>query len=516
MTYQILLGNNLDILPTLPDNSVDSIVTDPPYELGFMGKKWDSSGIAYSVELWQQCLRVLKPGGHLLSFGGTRTWHRVAVGIEDAGFEIRDSMAWLYGSGFPKSLDVSKAIDKDNGKSKLDFSEFGNYVKECRESKGWSRKQLDEMMGTNTAVSWWEGRASGVQLPSLETYNRLKPMIGMDNRFDDLIDWAEAEREIIGHKPSSLGGTVAAGERNQEIINLHKNKIVDITAPSTPEAQQWQGWGTALKPAFEPIVVARKPIEGTVANNVLKWGTGGLNIDGSRIGTETITSRGGRSDAVTGDERTGKALGMYGAHPPLNTQHTGRWPANIILDPYTAELLDEQSGTTNSKAANRGLRYSGNHGGLAGQNKEYKEGTDGIRGFTDSGGASRFFYVAKASKKDRNEGLDELPLQVSSNYGSIQERSSNPAKQNFHPTVKPTTLMEYLIKLVTPPGGTVLDPFTGSGSTGKAAILQGFDFIGIEMTQEYLPIIEGRLKHAEQLVAEAKEQDKLKENEVLF
>jgi hypothetical protein len=203
MTYQILLGNNLDILPTLPDNSVDSIVTDPPYELGFMGKKWDSSGIAYSVELWQQCLRVLKPGGHLLSFGGTRTWHRVAVGIEDAGFEIRDSMAWLYGSGFPKSLDVSKAIDKAAG----------------------------------------------------------------------------AERQRTPYKGGIASGQGNYGGGGQ----IHDGTKVGDEA-ITPEAQQWQGWGTALKPAFEPIVVARKPIEGTVANNVLKWGTGGLNIDGSRIG----------------------------------------------------------------------------------------------------------------------------------------------------------------------------------------------------------------------------------------
>ena len=438
MTYQILLGNNLDILPTLPDNSVDSIVTDPPYELGFMGKKWDSSGIAYSVELWQQCLRVLKPGGHLLSFGGTRTWHRVAVGIEDAGFEIRDSMAWLYGSGFPKSLDVSKAIDKAAGAER-------------------------EVVGTRT-----DGHRGG----------------GNKTFDDDAYVW---------------------------------QKSFDITAPSTPEAKQWQGWGTALKPAFEPIVVARKPIEGTVANNVLKWGTGGLNIDGSRIGTQQGEQFSGghaktRSQTYGSYNLDDKALAKKQERIKQTiekAQTLGRWPANIILDPYTAELLDEQSGERVSGGGSKGVM-----GGMFGNGQDNPNRANSL--YFDKGGASRFFYVAKASKKDRNEGLDELPLQVSSNYGSIQERSSNPAKQNFHPTVKPTTLMEYLIKLVTPPGGTVLDPFTGSGSTGKAAILQGFDFIGIEMTQEYLPIIEGRLKHAEQLVAEAKEQDKLKENEVLF
>jgi site-specific DNA-methyltransferase (adenine-specific) len=438
MTYQILLGNNLDVLPTLPDNSVDSIVTDPPYELGFMGKKWDSSGIAYSVELWQQCLRVLKPGGHLLSFGGTRTYHRVAVAIEDAGFELRDSLAWLYGSGFPKSLDISKAIDKAAG----------------------------------------------------------------------------AEREIIGTKMASPKGISQAETRSDSAAGAYggEAKEIDITAPSTPEAQQWQGWGTALKPAFEPVVVARKPIEGTVANNVLKWGTGGLNIDGSRIGTETISTHNAPKGTFAGGEPD------RGSDTTSYKSHTGRWPANIILDPYTAELLDEQSGD----------RPGGNFptqrgGGVATGFGKGKPTEGGARKMSDSGGASRFFYVAKASKRDRNEGLEELPLgqskfgnQKETVEGSLNSKHRGEPRQNFHPTVKPTSLMEYLIKLVTPPGGVVLDPFTGSGSTGKAAILQGFNFIGIEMTEEYLPIIEGRLKHAEAMVAEAKEQDKAKESEVLF
>jgi len=458
MTYQILHGNNLDVLPTLADNSIDSIVTDPPYELGFMGKKWDSSGIAYSVELWQQCLRVLKPGGHLLSFGGTRTYHRVAVAIEDAGFELRDSIAWLYGSGFPKSLDVSKAIDKQAGAE---------------------REAITEVIS-------------------------------------DIFGDQEVEKKLAS--PGSTADRLAMGN------NWQDNPVE--TKPATPEAQQWQGWGTALKPAFEPVIVARKPIEGTVANNVLKWGTGGLNIDGSRIGTDTITSRGGRSGSVVGDERTGAALGMYGKHEPLNTQHTGRWPANIILDPYTAELLDEQSGTSKSSQPSAGISYGAgvdtNSNNILG--KGLSASVPNVKPYGDSGGASRFFYVAKASKRDRNEGLDELEQQrieigderPSGNSWERRDNRDTKPRQNFHPTVKPTTLMEYLIKLVTPRGGVVLDPFTGSGSTGKAAILQGFDFIGIEMTEEYLPIIEGRLKHAEALVAEAKEQEKLKENEVLF
>jgi site-specific DNA-methyltransferase (adenine-specific) len=440
MTYQILHGNNLDILPTLADNSIDSIVTDPPYELGFMGKKWDSSGIAYSVELWQQCLRVLKPGGHLLSFGGTRTYHRVAVAIEDAGFELRDSIAWLYGSGFPKSLDVSKAIDKQAGAE---------------------REAITEVIS-------------------------------------DIFGDQEIEKKLAN--PGSTADRLAMGN------NWQDNPLE--TKPATPEAQKWEGWGTALKPAFEPVIVARKPIEGTVANNVLKWGTGGLNIDGSRIGTETISTHNAPKGSFAGGEPD------RGSDTSSYKEHTGRWPANIILDPYTAEVLDEQSGDRQAgafpKRADRTTNQIFKYG--------LQERDERIN--LDSGGASRFFYVAKASKRDRNEGLEELPeVQGGSMTGAEYREgkpSNQPMRQNFHPTVKPTSLMEYLIKLVTPPNGIVLDPFTGSGSTGKAAILQGFDFIGIEMTEEYLPIIEGRLKHAEQLVAEAKEQDKAKESEVLF
>jgi site-specific DNA-methyltransferase (adenine-specific) len=456
MTYQILHGNNLDILPTLADNSIDSIVTDPPYELGFMGKKWDSSGIAYSVELWQQCLRVLKPGGHLLSFGGTRTYHRVAVAIEDAGFELRDSIAWLYGSGFPKSLDIAKNIDKAMG--------VESEVVGTRLAQGSARK----IKGTNSAAN---------KIPNSGSLE-----------FDET--------------------------------------VIEITKPTSSEAQQWQGWGTALKPAFEPVIVARKSIEGTVANNVLKWGTGGLNIDGSRIGSETMG--GGTMPAMaSGDSIVGR---NQGAERKENTNtSTGRWPANIILDPYTAELLDEQSGitkgsgpgTTCTKRDELGNCVGHDNAGRSTTGQTYHYGTS--QNQPDSGGASRFFYVAKASKRDRNEGLEDLDAQRHSDReladgvgGDNPRNRTNQAKQNFHPTVKPTSLMEYLIKLVTPPNGTVLDPFTGSGSTGKAAILQGFDFIGIEMTEEYLPIIEGRLKHAEAIVAERNKEASLLEQEKLF
>jgi DNA modification methylase len=653
MTYQLFVGNNLEILPTLPDNSIDSIVTDPPYGLsdnkfvadtiarwiagerdfvpdgkGFMGKAWDA--FVPPPALWDECLRVLKPGGHLLAFFGSRTQDIGALAIRLAGFEIRDSIAWLYGSGFPKSMDISKAIDKAAG----------------------------------------------------------------------------AEREVIGERTTGIG----TGQGNTAIMGDGNR---DITAPSTPEAQQWQGWGTALKPALEPIVVARKPIEGTVANNVLKWGTGGLNIDGSRIGADMITTTNGKGFAGSFDGGTNDNGG---------NSHTGRWPANIILShtelcnptgqtlknktsagkrtatfgtqdtqsggdgsggwsgyEYETEvyecvegcpvkLLDEQSGITKgsgpgthcSKRDELGNCIGHDNAGRSTNGQTYH--SKNSQSQPDSGGASRFFkiavsekpdtmnlcenttannvanhlrtiqatigntaptsvdtelekklaqavknagilcdscgisiaqslvelktlassgstplqdfmhtyksstliqnlaliveqwvntdtiptttsllklfgsvppvidehikqgslkldsdpipflYQAKASKRDRNEGLDELEeirhsdRELADGVGGDNPRNrTNQAKQNFHPTVKPTALMEYLVKLVTPPNGTVLDPFTGSGSTGKAAILQGFNFIGIEMTEEYVPIIEGRLRHAEAKVAEAKE-----------
>ena len=469
----VYLGSNLDILPTLPDNSVDSIVTDPPYELGFMGKKWDSSGIAYSVELWQECLRVLKPGGHLLAFGGSRTWHRLAVAIEDAGFEMRDSIAWLYGSGFPKSLNISKAIDKAAGAE--------------REVIGLKQEYL-EKRGAEIR------RESNGGISNLTRSNR------------------ERGGEFYASDAAAGYNNTAAG--------------AEITAPATDEAKKWAGWGTALKPAFEPVVVARKPLIGTVAANVLEWGVGGLNIDGSRIGTTDTWNRPPQSENE-----------IYGKFEPVATESNpqGRWPANIILDEYTAGLLDEQSGLGVSKQAFRGEQYSGAHGGLAGEVKETKEGTNSVRGHNDSGGASRFFYVAKASKKDRNEGLDDLVGQSIGDKGNGLGRTCatcgasvldgcdctdrtfvNPTRQNFHPTVKPTALMEYLIRLVTPAGGVVLDPFTGSGSTGKAALLNGYRFIGCELTEEYFPIIEGRLKHAAEQYAARATEEETKEQETLF
>lgn len=315
MTHQLHHGDCLEVLRSMPDCSVDSIVTDPPYGLSFMGKKWDYD--VPSVDVWGECLRVLKPGGHLLAFAGTRTQHRMAVRIEDAGFEIRDMIAWVYGSGFPKSLDVSKAIDKAAGAERVVIGET---------------KKGAQTESTGRYGAWGDG--------------------------------------------------------------------ITPTAPSTDAAKEWQGWGTALKPALEPITVARKSLVGTVAENVLQHGTGAINVDGGRV-------------------------------------EGGRWPANFIHDGS-------------------------------------EEATDLLK---DS---ARFFYCAKTSKADRGE--------------------------NHHPTVKPTDLMRYLCRLVTPPNGIVLDPFNGSGSTGCAAVLEGFQYIGIEREAEYIAISEKRIQARSKQVQEQPKQ----------
>lgn len=334
--YKLHLGNCLDHLEFMPDNSVDSIVTDPPYGLSFMGKKWDYD--VPSVAIWAECLRVLKPGGHLLSFAGTRTQHRMACNIEDVGFEIRDMIAWVYGSGFPKSHNL-------------------------------------------------------------------------------------------------------------------KN--------------DWEGWGTALKPALEPVTVARKPFKGTAAANVLEHGTGAINIDGCRVPfAGEQDERESKQKNKHGDFGSGpmsnKVFGEYKKDRD-NYDPTGRWPANLIHDgsDEVVALFPESSVTGKRSAKSQSAKVNGTNW-LTGNH----ESTE----YTDQGSAARFFYCAKASKKDRGEG-------------------------NNHPTVKPTELMAYLCRLVTPPGGVVLDPFMGSGSTGKAAVREGFHFMGIEMDPEYLAIAEARIKH---------------------
>jgi DNA modification methylase len=359
--YSLHTGDCLEVLKSLDAESIDAIVTDPPYGLAFMGKKWDYD--VPSTDIWQECLRVLKPGGHLLAFAGTRTQHRMACRIEDAGFEIRDMIAWVYGSGFPKSLDVSKAIDKAAG---------------AEREKRWKPVTPGSSVGT------------------------LEPRPWLD----------EARRN---------GGC-----------------FVDGDAPATEAARQWSGWGTALKPALEPITMARKPLIGTVAANVLEHGTGALNVDGCRVGDEvrvaSYTSLAPCRGNKLGQAGTAEARRGTQCDP---VEYTGRWPANLIHD-----------------------------------------GSDEVTDLV--GSAARFFYCPKASKAEREAGLEGM--------------ESGP-RTNHHPTVKPIDLMAYLCRLITPPSGTILDPFCGSGSTGIAAMREGFKFIGIELNPEYAKIAQNRIEN---------------------
>jgi len=422
--YQLFNGNNIDKLRELEDNSVDAVVTDPPYGLSFMGKKWDYD--VPSVEVWAECLRVLKPGGHLLAFAGTRTQHRMAVRIEDAGFEIRDMIAWVYGSGFPKSLDVSKAIDKRGG---AQVAWFGPWFRKWREQNNVTQKQVAALFPSKTGgltgcVANWE---LGFNMPTPEQFNLMRAKFGLP--FDSI---DEAEREVVGEKNSGL----SAGSGNtvgKFTDSRNERGMVNITAPATDAAKQWQGWGTALKPALEPITIARKPLIGTVAENVLQHGTGAINVDGGRVefvsdaDREESTAKNQHADFGTAPITNNIVYGDYSMMKPKNYNPPGRWPANFIHDGS-------------------------------------EEVTDLLK---DS---ARFFYCAKASKADRGEN-------------------------NHHPTVKPTDLMRYLCRLVTPPGGIVLDPFMGSGSTGKAAMLEGFKFIGMELDDAYFKIAEARITH---------------------
>jgi site-specific DNA-methyltransferase (adenine-specific) len=388
----VFLGDCVEVMRGMPDESVHSVVTDPPYGLDFMGKAWDKYTPA-DFEAWctswaVECLRVLKPGGHLLAFGGSRTWHRLAAGIEDAGFEVRDSIAWLYGSGFPKSLDVSKAIDKAAG----------------------------------------------------------------------------AEREVVGEQRAGI----APGSGNY--IGGPKVKVPRLGDAETAEALTWQGWGTALKPAFEPIVVARKPLAGTVAANVLAHGTGALNIDGARVRAEP-----GDVAAVIGTKRSGGIMGESKPRESASVPHdAGRWPANVVLDESQAAELDKQSGTL--KGGGFPSKRSGDGSGVDRKVFGAFAGQSDLEATRlEDGGASRFFptfrYEAKAPTSERPRDGDTA-----------------------HPTVKPLDLMRWLVRLVTPPGGTVLEPFAGSGTTLEAAVLENFTVIGIEREETYMPLILNRLR----------------------
>jgi len=466
----LLEGDCRERMKDLPDNSVDSIVTDSPYELGFMGKKWDRSGIAYDPAVWTQCLRVLKPGGYLLSFGGTRTYHRMVCAIEDAGFEIRDEVLWIYSTGFPKSLDISKAIDRLAPRVGM-FDAFATHFLERLSASALSQKDVaayfPSRTGGLTGCVWnW---ANGANVPTLKQWQVLQPLLGLSPEWLPLIERVEAEREVVGRREVPIGhafaGPVYGGDSS--------SKGVDVTIPSTPAAKQWQGWGTALKPAHEPICLARKPLEGTVAANALKYGVGGLNIDGCRVGVDDGDSNIRVNPTKSNGLNSCFGIGdvSYARGPAV----LGRFPANLITD--GSEEVVKMFPQTGASRANLVDDERRNESGATWIG--FGGRRDPSNSHNDFGGsAARFFYSAKASPQDRNEGLDV---------------------RNGHPTVKPVDLMCYLCRLITPKGGTVLDPFMGSGSTGKAAQMEGFNFIGIELDPEYFKIAKARIEDADNL-----------------
>lgn len=420
--YKLYNGNMLDMLEVIEPNSIDSIITDPPYELNFMGKGWDNAGVSFQKETWEKCFQVLKSGGYLLAFGGSRTFHRIACAIEDAGFEIRDTIMWLYGSGFPKSMNIGLAIDKKNG----------------------------------------------------------------------------VESEVIS---TGRSGATSRAYQSEEMTTSGDYEIKKAN-------NEWNGWGTALKPSFEPIIIARKPFKGSLVDNVIKNGVGGYNIDECRVGNETISIHNAPKGTFAGGE--------YGRGSDTSSYRDsiGRFPANTILTYDDTDFEEVCGGFPYTKGDNRTSKQTYDKS-IWGNAKSVESNCL----YADSGSASRYFYCAKASKKDRDEGLDSFQEKNTGDLqggrkegsaGSLRVRTDgsigvNPyagngsPKKNTHPTVKPTELMQYLVRLVTPNNGTILDPFNGSGSTGKAVMYENkernknYKYIGIELTEEYLPISKARI-----------------------
>ena len=476
--YKLIHGDCVTEMSKLPANSVDAIVCDPPYELGFMGKSWDASGIAYSVEMWREALRVLKPGGHLLAFSGSRTYHRMTCAIEDAGFEVRDQIMWVYGSGFPKSLDVSKAIDKARVEDIEPVRVVWRAIRTAMDADGLKSKDLAPHFDNchPRLIDHWAARDTDSQpsLPTMAQWRKLRELLALGGTYD-----SEVAR-LNGRK-----GEAGDAYQNAEVLGEHTGKtpgfvgerfgVVDNSIRARSDAaRQWEGWGTALKPAHEPICVARKPLVGTVAANVLAHGTGALNIDGCRVphGDQLRAGTGGmpRHDEKTPRGREGEASAErrytenggtnFAAAPgPRGGDAAGRWPANLIHDGS-----DEVLAAFPDAKGQQGITAARSQGDVYGA---VNASHIGVETRNDTGSAARFFYCAKASKSDRGD--------------------------NTHPTVKPTELMAYLVRLVTPPGGVVLDPFMGSGSTGKAAMCEGFRFIGIELDAGYLEIARARI-----------------------
>ncbi len=582
----LYLGDCIEVLRAHGDNSVDACVTDPPYGLSFMGKKWDYD--VPSVEVWREVFRVLKPGGHLLAFGGTRTYHRLAVNVEDAGFEIRDQIQWLYGQGFPKSLNIGLSADKAAGLS----GDRGTAIKRGVNnlaSQVLSGSETPKYEGKTDFAKQWEGWGTALK-PSFEPLVlAVKPLTGA-GLVDSLVHECQSKLLVLiakkysasnqsvsdaaasiaqwnveknTHTPEGLSGAMATlrsesattSSLSTELswldtlaaISLHVSTCTTETVTSlttdlrtlkfllsksiqegtiqeeigqsgdsssallvgslftalsfklncilTHSVLESVSAADAVKsfhPDANPIVLARKPLEKglTVAQNVQKWGTGAINVDGCRIGTQDVLSIGSGKIAL---DKSGTGFDNY--TNPGKQNSLGRFPANVLLDETAAAALDEQVGYL-AGAGNKigSKKKAGSHFG--------NEQTQMNLKYDNGGSASRFFYCAKASTSERNAGLDGMAEKFSATMNNgIGHREHDPNdpkayKRNFHPTVKPIRLMEYLCRLITPPGGIVLDPFMGSGTTGIAAKRLGFEFLGIELNPEYFEIATKRIENA--------------------
>lgn len=514
--HKIIIGDCLTVLRTMPESSVDSIVTDPPAGIGFMGKSWDhnkggrAQWVAWMTEVATECLRVLKPGGHALVWSLPRTSHWTATAWEDAGFEVRDRVGHVFFTGFPKSMDVGKAIDKAAGV--LFGGESVEDLKRCLiglfNSCGKSRKRIDKECGFRasnylTLHSELKKPDPWVNvLPSQEKWAKMKRVLGCDVDISEKLDslFKEAERAVTGQvtKARSTSGKSAlptiGGSTTYETWNT--------TAPATDAAKQWEGWGTALKPAVEDWWLLRKPLVGTVAQNVTTHGTGALNIDGCRVELEA-DCRLLKGGTYGGNRGSDKGTSMFGTNTKGLEYEVpsakGRWPAHLIHDGSDEVIAAFPDAPGQQGPALNTGEPIGNK--IYGAMKQVCNSDGKPR--ADKGNASRFFYAAKPSKKDRDEGVSTQEMAIvtfatangTSGKASSLSEGRNTAYRNNHPTVKSTPLMAYLCRLITPPGGTVLDPFNGSGSTGKGAIREGFTYIGIDQEVPYIDITRQRLAH---------------------
>ena len=436
--WQVINGNNIDILKTYEDNTFDSIVTDPPYGIAFLGKDWDNDTGA--METWEECFRVLKPGGHILAFSAARTYHHLATNIEMAGFEIRDQLMWLYGSGFPKAQDIGKAIDKREGKKDPNY---GSNKHSGIVTEGEGRKDYRCSVCNKTIGSWVK----------------------------------DCKEEDCGQK---------------------YNYQTDL-------AQQWAGWKTALKPAHEPIVMARKPFKGSAIDNVLEHGTGALNIDASRVTfSENDDPRIGKGyeHQASAQVMPGQSKKGLGHQQNLYPNDTGRFPSNVIMDEEAGAILDKQAPKTGNASSSKRTK-TGMTG--TGASLQWHKSAGESNGISDGlSGASKFFYCPKVSRSERHVGFDtsNIPTNPSGMYEQdengkmgkrYEARVEGPRTGNNHPTVKPVELMKYLVRLVTPTGGKVLDPFNGSGSTGMACVELDYEYVGCELDPEYVEIANNRI-----------------------